>query len=261
MRKTLVILAIVGSSVASISFFRLRHGEVATSSEPVFIDPPPGPKAPHRRAFGVADLGRMTVHEAEETGKQYRLDCQHASMKALLARMRSRTASRAHGEGLDAVSSASQAKLNAHVDTPQVRLSCEGRRFVPFPDRKRDASIVGRVLFVFDSEAHPLRHMSYRQRFRDTETALVDIRAARSAFEAQFGPPHKTRGRLPVLGGERDVQLRTFERVEFVWQYSDLKLTVSLMGLGQAGVSVYESVEIPWPVRAQPRVFEAPERG
>lgn len=138
----------------------------------------------------------------------------------------------------DAVSGASP--KSAREENPQVRMSCENTAAESLKDRVRPPGN-GRLLLIFDSPAHPLRHVSFRARYRDSAAVLQRLEKGRRVVEATLGAPTQTHGEALAAWGNRG----------FEWKYADFGAKVMATGLG-SGWSVIESYEVPWPVRVTP---------
>jgi hypothetical protein len=110
-------------------------------------------------------------------------------------------------------------------------------------DRQRPPS-VGRLLLVFDSERHPLRHASYQRSFPDPATARPEVQAAVAAFTTRFGAP--TRTPAPETASE----LPWLVPVDYEWSFADLMVRVTALNFGPArGINLTELVEVPLPLR------------
>lgn len=228
---------------------RKREAEEAPFVLPQFKEPAAGPRAPRTDAFDVV-VGKTPLAEVETEMARRNLACKDTSPRALMAAMR---AERAKNAGVDAVSTASAKKKSAMEKNPQVRLSCEDTHSSLLRDRARPPS-TGRLLYVFDSSAHPLRHVSFRRMHRDQVRALDDVREALRAMKERFGPPTSITGALPSMP-EGPVEDHTVIFPRYVpfkaeWAWPDFEVTVSALSYGPRGVDVYEAAEVPWPVRS-----------
>ncbi|MCA9635182.1 MAG: SDR family oxidoreductase, partial [Myxococcales bacterium] len=123
------------------------------------------------------------------------------SIRAMMAAKREAEAKKRAEGGEDAVSSASwMKKKSKREENPQVRFACPTVKAEQVGDRLRPPS-QGRLLFVFDSDEHPLRHASYQRSHRSHAAALAD-------FEAMFAlnttaPFHLIQLALPALKARR----------------------------------------------------------
>lgn len=234
---------------------------------PAFEEPKPGPRAPRTEALGVS-LGVTRLPEVERSIGERSLTCKDTSARALMkgmreAREKADAEKLARGEEVDATTSASSKKVNAREKNPQVRLSCESTHAASLGDRVRQPG-TGRLLYIFDSPEHPLRHVSYRRIHRDQRAALADAEDALRGMTEIFGPPATTTGRLPVAGaaaaeGEGAPLFEKYAPFKATWSWSDLTVTVSALSYGARGVDVYEAVEVPWPVRPDAPALGRPE--
>ena len=221
-----------------------RHAEPEVVL-PAFSEPPAGPRAPRSEGLG-ARVGRSTLADVEAAVKARGIACKDTSARALMKEMRAQKAK----EGVDATSSASAKKTSPMERNPQVRLSCEETEASKLGDRARPAG-VGRLLYVFDSPSHPLRHVSYRRVHADHAAARADLLDAIAAMKSAYGEPAATSGALPPEGGE----FGKYEPYKVEWIWTDVRVTVSALSYGERGVDVYEAVEVPWPVRSDAPVL------
>ena len=151
---------------ASWSYRRMADAALDARFIPRFKDPPPGPRAPGSDAFG-ARVGASSLQDVQQLVQRMGIDCPDTSARALLGRARAARVAAAEDRkrrGLppDAVSGASGNRRSPMERNPQVRLSCEDLPASALTDRPRAPSI-GRLLFVFDSPEHPVRHISYQR--------------------------------------------------------------------------------------------------
>lgn len=227
---------------------------------PEFKDLPPGPRAPVVPAFGLM-VGRSTLAEVEAYAKAHGLNCHDTSARALMKAMRQKkkeekAAAEARGEEVDTVSKASSGKKSPMEQNPQVRLSCEGTQSERLPDRAR-APGEGRVLFIFDSPTHPLRHVSYRRLHRSLADAFRDAEETYGWATGRLGaPPEATRSfPTPAEGDDLTALVPGYEPFNYRWAWADLAVSVTLTNFGKRGIDVYEAVEVPWPIRADAPVL------
>lgn len=208
--------------------------EAPAPNLPTFTDPPAGARAPSSALLGLS-VGQSTPKDAQDMAADHGFACQDLSPTTLGIRMRARRAEK----NPDAVSRASP---NGKGPNPQVRLSCPDVPSSMLADRKRpDAT--GRVLYVFDSPKHPLRHVSYRRRHTDHDTVKRDLRETVAAVSATYGPATAT---ATVPEGP----LKKYYPYKWEWRFPDVRVEVSALNYGQRGVDVLEAIEVPWPVRA-----------
>lgn len=212
---------------------------------PHFVEPAAGPRAPVAGAFGFK-VGHSTLDEARAVLARRGLDCPDTSMRALMremreARRRERDERKRRGEPVDAVSGASALDRPSPKErNPQVRLSCEPVAPGQLGEHDRPAS-EGRLLLVFDSPTLPLRHVSFERTHQDPHAAEGDLAASLAALRARFGPPSREPEGSPDLAWLRPV---TYE-----WRFADLQVKVFALHYGARGVSIGETIEVPWPVR------------
>jgi len=225
---------------------------------PAFIDPPPGRRAPRVNAFGLT-VGKSTLTEVQRVVAKAGLDCPDTSMRALMQKMRAEKKReieerKARGQDVDGISGASTVdKRSPKEANPQVRLACSDVPSSVLSDRPRPAS-AGRLLLVFDSPKHPLRHVSFERIFGagSESDAVADLQDAARALDLTLGPASSE--------SPRDIDgltaLAWLSPAEAEWRYSDLNVRVSAINYGPRGTVVSEIVEIPWPVRADARMPE-----
>jgi hypothetical protein len=245
-RKKLILAALSAISLLSMwagryysggSHARAHHVEDVL---PAFIDPPAGPRAPARHGFGVP-VGKTSLGEIEAFIAKHQLACRDTSARALIREAREK---KQRVEDVDANTSASGKKTSPMEKNPQVRLSCEGTAASKIGDRARTEG-TGRLLFVFDSPKHDLRHVSFRRVFTDHASARKDLVETIDAVKAVYGEPTAISGTLPAEGTE----FAKLEPYKLEWVWTDLKISVSGLSYGERGVDVYEAFEVPWPVR------------
>ena len=261
MRRALVV-GIVTILCASAGWYAYRVLSRPTPEElwelPEFSEPGPGPRAPRADALNVT-LGVTTLDEVQALIAARGVSCSDTSMRALIQARRAKQEAEAEakGEADDATSSASKRPGGSPSErNPQVRLSCTDVEARTLGDRERPHA-VGRWLFIFDSPKHPLRHVSYRRMHRSQTPALKDATSAVAALTDAYGPPTVVTPEpglppVPAVGAAAVPRLVPFK---VQWDYADLLVQVTLLNFGARGVDVLESVEVPWPVRA-----EAPAR-
>jgi hypothetical protein len=216
---------------------------------PTFTNPAPGARAPKARAFGF-QLGTDSLSDVTAAIGKLGLRCPDTSMRALMdqaraAKQQEIAAAKASGAGVDSVAGASMIYRRSPKErNPQVRLACDEATSHLLPDRLR-ADSTGRLLFVFDSAAHPLRHVSFTRSFRgiDDTLAVSEFQAASKAIAEIFGPG--TDG-----GEEIELPMPRYKSYALSWKFSDLQATVRLMNMGDGRLSLDETIEVPWPVRA-----------
>lgn len=241
-------LALLGATGGFALYRVARRGEVRDVL-PEFVEPSDGPHAPASSAFG-SDVGSSSLASVRGKLAAAGLDCPDTSIRALLRQARADkrrevAARKARGEAVDAVSGASAlGKPSPKESNPQVRLACDGVSSEALGDRTRIPAR-GRLLFVFDSPALPLRHVSFERTFAPDAIgrALEDVIATERSLRARFGPPTAA-----PAGPLRE--LPWLSPVTYEWRFADLAVRVSALSYGGKGVVVSEVVEVPWPVRA-----------
>jgi hypothetical protein len=252
-RVVVVAASLVGvcALVLGVGLQRMHARRTIKDVLPVFTEPGPGPRAPGARALGFT-VGASTLGEVRAQLARAGLDCADTSMRALMQQAREQTrremeARKARGQDPDAVSGASRVNYRSPKEAnPQVRLACDDVPSNRLSDAERSTS-TGRLLLVFDSPRHPLRHVSYERTFAPdaTSVALADLEAARRRLHDLFGAPASSRtpaadqGQLPWLSPQ-----------EVRWAFADLEARVAAINYGPRGVVLSEVVEVPWPVRA-----------
>jgi hypothetical protein len=219
---------------------------------PEFVEPSQTlPRAPSSQAFGVT-VGAIDVEQLDRHLNEFGVICGDTGVRAIVERLRaSKAAELAQADDPDAVSGASILwRRSKKESNPQVRLSCEVASIQAI-DPTRAPSPKGRVLFVFDSPEHPLRHASMRRNHAGRGSAVADLQAALAVHRARFGEPTRTLGTIPEFEEEL---LDRLEPITVEWRYADLLVEVTLHDFGKT-ISVDERVEVPWPVES-----DAPSR-
>jgi len=192
-----------------------------------FKDPKPGPRAPVTAALH-SEVGLHRVADAEALAARLGLTCSDTSIRATMEGRRK-----------------AERKREAN---PQVRYSGPKTRSEQLGDRPRPPS-EGRLLFVFDSAEHPLRHVSYQRTSKDAAPALADYEDAVAHYTRVYGPPTRTPTRelpRPDAGGLVEIPVAT--NFETEWAFSDLLVKVSLLRYASL-VTVGERVEVPPGIR------------
>lgn len=217
---------------------------------PEFAEPGAGPRPPTYDAFGLRP-GRDTLADVKRWIGDRSLACTDTSVRALMANYRDKKAAeieQAKAEGhADGASGASWLnRQTKHEKNPQVRLTCERVRLSLIGDRDRSEEVIGRLLFVFDSADLPLRHITIQRRYPNdghgpARAAFIESDAA---MRALLGEPTISRNDPPPEGGE-------FTRMQSLrreWKFADFEAKVAALSLG-SGITVWEEVGVPWPVR------------
>ncbi len=238
---------VLGAVIARSYYARARAPRVIEDVLPVFSELPAGPRAPKSELLG-ARVGFTTFAEIETFGKTHDMLCKDTSARALMRAAREKKKAETEkkkAEGVDVTSSASSKKVSPMEQNPQVRWSCEGTVSSAIGDRTR-VPATGRVLYIFDSAKHPLRHVSYRRVHRDHAQARADLLDSIAAVKALYGEPQQTSGTLPEEGAE----FQKYEPYKLEWKFTDVALTVSGLSFGERGVDIYEAIEVPLPVRS-----------
>lgn len=174
--------------------YRMKARRTIKDVLPTFSEPGPGPRAPSARALGFL-VGSSLLPAVRASLKSAGLDCPDTSMRALMQQARDQTrremeARKARGEDPDAVTGASRVNYRSPKEAnPQVRLACSDTPSGKLTDAQRPASR-GRLLLVFDSPLHPLRHVSFERTYPATETAsaIADLDGTRARMTASYGP-------------------------------------------------------------------------
>jgi len=250
MRRSRVVLGAAVLALAALGVVGWRQHRARAASRyvaPTFVDAPAGQRAASTELVGVR-VGFTSLPDVKRRMAEWGVSCADRSMRTLMGEMREKkkaeiAAAQAKGQP-DAVSGASLAsRRTARDDNPQVRLSCDDVPAARLGDRRRpDAT--GRVLFVHDRGDAPLRHASFQRNHRTWEAALADYAETVTALRARYG--------TPVVEGSAspDAPLAKYAATSTTFRFSDLEAAASLTNLGGRGFSVRESVEVPWPVRA-----------
>ena len=225
---------------------------------PDFIDPEDGLRAPTNEAFGLR-AGVTTLEEARRFTAGRGFICKDTSVRALMADYRDKKVAelekaKAAG-GADGLSGASMLwRASKHERSPNVRLTCEKIRLSTLGDRDRPEETIGRLLLIFDSPTLPLRHVTIQRLYADDAHAAARAAfiAADEAMRATFGEPTITRSEPPAEG-EMFPNVTPIRRD---WHFVDLHVKVSALRL-KNGVTVYEEIGVPHPVRPDAPVWKA----
>lgn len=249
-------LAVAGVLILGIGGWRVwrMYGGGEADELPTFIEPAAGPRAPVSTGIGVT-VGKSTLPEVEALVAAWGIPCEDTSARALMKKMRDKKQAEiaekeARGEAVDANAGASWMNKKSRRElNPQIRYACADVKAPQLKDRERPAA-EGRLLFVFDSEDLPLRHVSFRRLQKEPLAAYHDFRAALDTMTAVYGAPHVETGKIPVAealaGAELFPKLVPIKRE---WNFSDIQVKVTVLNFGARGIDILESVEVPWPVR------------
>jgi hypothetical protein len=243
----LTIALLTAAAWASWSYRRMADAALDARFAFRFSEPPAGPRAPRSEAFG-ARVGQSSLKDVQQLLGRMQVECPDTSPRAMIARSRAarlRAQEERKRKGLppDAVSAASSGNRRSLMErNPQIRISCEGLPTSRLSDRPRAPS-EGRLLLVFDSAEHPLRHISYQRTVADPAVARVELDSAVTAYQHHYGPPHR-QPKLDPTG------LPWLAPVEYEWTFSDLTVRLSALNFGgQRGTMLTELIEVPLPIR------------
>ncbi len=245
-----------GESKSNSDSPKSSKGDELKDELPEFKAPGDGPKAPVRTGFAV-EVGKHTVADVKALTAGWGLDCKNTSMRAMMEQVRERKRQeiadkRAKGESLDGISGASALnKRSKREKNPQVRWTCNKIPANKLKDRNRGA-VEGRLLFVFDSESIPLRHVSYRRAHTDVAAAAKDFMDTTAALTRLYGEPSHVTDNAPKAGPDGQIpELPKMRPVNVEWTFADLAIKVSALRVGKR-VTLSEAIEVPWPVWVVP---------
>jgi hypothetical protein len=232
-----------------------RHRVRAAGSRyapPILVDPPPGPRAPSTDLLG-AHVGTSHVADVQGFTRAWGVVCEDRSVRVLMGELRDKKRAEmeeAKRRGApDTVTGASiLTRRTARDDNPQVRLSCDDVSSSRLADRARVPSS-GRLLYVFDDERAPLRHVSYQRNHADWDTALSDFTTTRDALSGRLGSPRESETGTATKAPTSE-PLPKYARRIAEFRFSDLVATVTVANLGGRGFAVGEALEVPLPIRA-----------
>ena len=202
------------------------------------------PKAPSKDGLSTT-VGTTSFEDMKALAAKTGLRCKDASPAAQVKQMKKKRAEKmaAAGKSPDAIASASWNRETAHERITQIRWSCPSTASTTLTDYQRAPSS-GRVLFIFDSLQHAVRHVSFGRRHKSPKTALEDILTSTAAYEKRFGKPHIVKHDLPAQATD-DFTLPAATNVLREWQFGDLRVKVEAFSLDGSNIRVYEMVEVP----------------
>ena len=253
LKAALVLLGLAVLGVGGWRIWAMYGGAREELVLPEFEEAGPGPRAPSSEGFGVK-VGRTTLEEVQALTEERHLDCEDTSVRALMKKMREQKRKemeekKARGEEVDDASGASWLnKKSPKEKNPQVRLSCPETIASSIGDRPRPVAN-GRLLFVFDADELPLRHVSYRRLQRDQRAAYDDWKSALDAMIAIYGQPTDVVGDASPEPDAEGVIFAKLKPVKREWNFADVHVKVNALNFGKRGVDILESVEVPLPVR------------
>jgi hypothetical protein len=162
------------------------------------------------------------------------------------------------GKGLDAVTGASSLwHKTKREKNPQLRLSYENTPAATLSDTQRTPS-KGRLLLVFDSPDHSLRHVSYQRTMSDSAAVARDLLARAASLGRSFAPggapsrdwPKLQRLVAAVDAGGPPPPLPLLTPFTMEWRFPAGKVRSSAIRYEGRGTVVSETIEVPWPIRA-----------
>lgn len=224
---------------------------------PTFEPVPAGPTAPADFSLLGLRPGRTALADVQAMTTSLGWSCRDTSMRGLMregrAQAREKIAeAKLHGDDPDAVSGASRAYYYSKKEqNPQLQWSCEDVDLSSLAGSVYAADPRGDVMFIFDSEALPLRHVVVSRHYQ-SQRAAVAARADSLQRFAVLGPTTSTLGGEPNLDPTQPAFAR---RKPFIseWRFADRQALVSTMNFGpQNGIDVREVYEVPWPVVVAP---------
>ena len=209
------------------------------------------PPAPDKDMLGLT-MGEASLDAVKARAAAMNLRCKDASPAAMVKQMKEarREKMRAEGKSPDVIASASWNKESAHERMTQVRWSCPGAASVWLTDYPRKVSN-GRVLFVFDSPQHAVRHASFGRRHSSGKAAAEDLLHSAAAYDKRLGKAHIVKNPLPetIPAG---FGFPAVTNVLFEWQFGDLRAKVEGFSADGKVTRIYEMIEIPVGVAMEP---------
>lgn len=244
-----VLAVLAAALVAGGGYRAYRMYQASLPILPEYVEPGDGPRAPQASAMGFV-LGSTGLSELGSSLNARGIVCTDASASLLARRMRETKLQRLDREGLDELDGVSRASLSRpsrHERNPQVRHSCEGvAANVVTPDVPRVAG-EGRLLAVFDQPTAPLRSISYQRTLGDEAAAARDLLTIIDRYRDRYGAPTRVSG--PDVEAHTIAAFPRFVPVGAHWVFADLEIHVTGTRFGSRGVSMDETVAVPWPVR------------
>lgn len=258
MKKHLLRLGITLGLLA-VGAFAIRQGMVWNKTRdvlPEFSAVPEGPRAPALQYLGV-QVGTTTLAEVKQIASAVGYTCRDTSMRGLMRLGREQAQqkmaeAKERGDDPDAVSGASRAYYYSKKEqNPQVQWTCENVDLARLDPAFATPNTEQAVIFIFDSEDHPLRYVMTSRKFQ-SQSATRDAREASIArFAKTLGPAPKQIGQLDDRPGEK-----LFPRFLVVineWTFADRRVSVTVMNRGPgSGIDLREVVEVPWPIAVEP---------
>lgn|GEM_PF-4118774 len=155
------------------------------------------PKPPRLRVFGMF-VGESSFAEAQAFTQAQRIVCQDNSVRALMRRQRAARVEKLRAQGnIDALSGATWNRPSPRERNPSIRWNCEKVLTSQWADIPRPTKVWGRLLYVFDSPKHPLRHASFQYDLHPSK-ALSAFRSVITHYQTRFGAPSRSKDDRPL---------------------------------------------------------------
>ncbi|MCK6509463.1 hypothetical protein L6R29_05775 [Myxococcota bacterium] len=213
------------------------------------------PKTPRLRVFGMF-VGESSLAEAQAFTQAQRFVCQDNSVRALMRRQRAARVEKLRAQGkIDALSGATWNRPSPRERNPSIRWNCEKVLASQWADLPRPTKVWGRLLYVFDSPQHPLRHASFQYDLHPSK-ALSAFRSVVSYYQTRLGAPSLSKDDRPIPLSKDDPPLaRTLNPINAPPPRPSSQPTASVSASRPASlVSVSRSA----PIVAVPSAFSAP---
>ncbi len=224
-RLTQIAVALFAVTVGTAAYGRFRFQKMVAAQMPQLTDAPAGISAPRYDFLGVT-IGTSSKAEVLQMAQSAGFACEDRSMHTLVKDGVAKEAARKQAAGENNWAILAYGWLNPHGRNPQVRIDCQHE--------------AQRLLFVFDNDTAPVRHVSKTTRFENVDDARPYFLESANALLSHFGSETPMRNTATLEWLSPETTALTF---------ADLSVSVSATNYRERGVVLSEVAEVPWPIR------------
>jgi hypothetical protein len=220
-----VALALLAVTLSTVAYGRFRFQKMVAAQMPQLVEAPAGARAPRYDYLGVT-IGTSSKEEVLHLAQAAGFVCEDRSMHTLVKDGVAKEAARKQAAGENNWAILAYGWLNPHGRNPQVRIDCQHE--------------AQRLLFVFDDDAAPVRHVSKTTRFENVDDARPYYLQSANDMLAHFGDRSAKRNAAALEWLSPETTALSF---------GDLSVSVSATNYRERGVVLSEVAEVPWPIR------------